>query len=59
MLLSEYESGWRNVAAGMKALVDDLAFDIIPVTAAVADDCAAAYAKWARVCIRRVCILSP
>lgn len=41
-------SGRRNVAEGVRALVDDLAFEVIPVTAAVAYDCAAAYATWGK-----------
>ncbi|AWB22911.1 type II toxin-antitoxin system VapC family toxin [Methylobacterium currus] len=41
-------SGRRNVAEGVRALVDDLAFEIFPVTAAVAYDCAAAYATWGK-----------
>ncbi|KMO17933.1 type II toxin-antitoxin system VapC family toxin [Methylobacterium platani] len=41
-------SGRRNVAEGVRAPVDDLAFDVIPVTAATAHDCAAAYAQWGK-----------
>ncbi|BCM84089.1 hypothetical protein mvi_25500 [Methylobacterium indicum] len=41
-------SGRRNIAEGVRALVDDLAFEVIPVTAAVAYDCAAAYAQWGK-----------
>ncbi|MGX7705735.1 type II toxin-antitoxin system VapC family toxin [Methylobacterium sp. Gmos1] len=38
----------RNVAEGVKALVDDLAFDVIPITAAMAYECAAAYTRWGK-----------
>ncbi len=38
----------RNVGDTVRALVDDLAFDVIPVTAAVAHDCATAYAQWGK-----------
>lgn len=38
----------RNVGDTVRNLIDDLAFDVIPVTAAVAYDCAAAYAKWGK-----------
>ena len=38
----------RNVGDTVRNLIDDLAFDVIPVTAAVARDCAAAYAHWGK-----------
>lgn len=41
-------AGRRNVSEGVRALVDDLAFEVIPVTAAAAQDCAAAYAQWGK-----------
>lgn len=41
-------SGRRNVAEGVRTLVDDLAFEVIPATAATAQDCAAAYVQWGK-----------